>query len=66
MYAEVMAQLHTFFTFALDEDKKSASLPGRFIRGDISFGIHWTRRWVGLIAGLDAVGKRTIVCSCRE
>jgi hypothetical protein len=46
---------------APDDCEWPASLPGRFTPGEIVPGAHWIGGWVGLRAGLEAVGKRKIL-----
>jgi hypothetical protein len=47
-----------FLTSTLDGEEWYASRPGRFTLGENYPVTHWLGGWVGLIAGLDDVGKR--------
>jgi len=56
----VELQLHEFLILALDGGELSASCPSYFNLWKGGPGTHWIGRWVGLRAGLDAVGKKGI------
>jgi hypothetical protein len=43
-----------FFTSAVDGNKRSASLTGRFALKETSPDTHWIGGWVGLSSSLDA------------
>jgi hypothetical protein len=55
-----------FVTSALDGDEWSASGCNRYIPGENAPNTHLIGSWVGPWAGVDAVGRRKIACSCRE
>jgi hypothetical protein len=57
-YEGVDVQIHIFLTSALAGVERSASHPGRFIRGETDPGTHSVGRFVDHRVGLDDVEKR--------
>jgi hypothetical protein len=55
-----------FLASALDGGEWSASRPGSFIPEERVPSTHWIKGWVGPIAGLDAVEKRTVSLPCQK
>jgi len=56
----VEVQLHAFLTSALDGDELSASRAGLFTAPERTHSTHWTGRWVGPGASMDAVVRTKI------
>jgi len=53
-----------FETQTLDGGQCLLSVFGCLIHAEIKHGTHWTAGWVRLIAGLKAVEKKKIICTC--
>jgi hypothetical protein len=60
-YGGVDVYIHIFLSSALAGDEWSASLPGRFIPGEIAPGTHWIGDWVDLNGRSGRRGEEKIL-----